>query len=646
MAKNANAKAWTLAVGELTRRWSDQPFDLTAPSAPTIAALGSPTSTSVGVQVTVPSVDNRTGINSYQVELATDVGGPFLLRSIISVAEATTGTIITGLGSSTQYFVRLRGVDGAISHNVSLPSNVVQQTTGSAAGAAGFWPNWPIMNCNCVQGNSLLTSSQYSMLADMDLVIFQSFYPTTARLQSRIAGILAIRALQSAPMFTRFFIYCQPRATLKTVTSPGNGELEINKALIEDGVKGNSNWIVHRVGDQTATGRVENEFTPASQWQCNMAVLVAGNNSLAENYAFAYCKEWNTKWVIGGDDIRTYLAGAFQDAVYQVPPPMFQNNGATSITDHDFNANGVADSRTDYSGGANAGGRFWAEGNLEFKAQFESRFPGKYLVVNSASWAGFAFNGSGSPPLPMNVWPYYRKWELALREVSNFNLGLRLSGTTGYQYNGGGSASSFFRDYHAQEKCLKLDANMPAAIAKGAVLLQGNGQNRTPNQDDYEFVRACSLVALLVERGAPCIQLSGATPFSLDELLVKLGNPLSTRSMGTLNETTLSFTLRTADQTVGVAKFYWAEFEEGIVIWRGDNPAIAAWPSGAGAAVVCTLPSPGGGKKWQMLNAASYVNPVTARTTRNQSPSLNNGADVTQISLKPMHAVLIRRVSA
>jgi hypothetical protein len=80
-------------------------------------------------------------------------------------------------------------------------------------------------------------------------------------------------------------------------------------------------------------------------------------------------------------------------------------------------------------------------------------------------------------------------------------------------------------------------------------------------------------------------------------------------------------------------------------VLRLDNPAIAAWPSAAGAAVTCTLPAPGAGKKWQRFNAASYVNPITGRATRGQDTALNSGADLTTISLKPFHGALLRLVN-
>jgi hypothetical protein len=484
------------------------------------------------------------------------------------------------------------------------------------------------------------------MLADKDVVKYQSHYPNTARNTSRRDAILAIRALQISPMVTRFFPYVVPSVSKKEFPpTPGQNEAEIGKELIEDPTKGNLRWYVHRVGGGTTeAARIEDYFGQpgAGTWQNNVAARSTHRNSLNETFATAYFKEWDTRWAIA-PDLRPVLSGAFMDVAVSRPTPWYQGEGTVVVTDADLDYDGVADNPVGYGSGAGAGGRMWCEGQLALKAAFEARFPGKYMIPNSP-WDHELLDGEGAPPLPLSNHPFYRQWELPMDEVTNNDLGLRIaSGGTTYQVQGG-SASGYYRGYSVQEKFVKLDANMPTAIGRGAVLMHANGINRTPTQTDIEFVRTLSLMPLLTERGAPCVQLGGSRPFSLDELLVQLGNPLAARSMGTLNETNLAWSFRAANQSVGVARFYWAEFQHGIVVCRLDHPTIGAWPS-ADALVTCTLPNPGAGKKWQRLNAATYVNPVTQRATRNQSPTLNNGADVTTVALRPLHCVLIRRVN-
>lgn len=651
MAKNANAKAWTLSVGELTRRWSDQPFDLTAPSAPTIAVFGSPTINSIGIQVTVPSVDNRTGINSYQVELAQDVNGPYSLNTTVSVVAAAAGFLITGLSEGTQYFVRMRGVDGAISHNISAASNVITQTTGVTAIAAGFWPNWPWMNIGANQGavsGTLLDPTTHSMIADKDLWMFQSFYPTVSRITSRRDAILAVRALQVAPMNTKFVQYVIPSVSSKvTPASPGQGENEICKELIDDATKGNDKWYIHKTGDLTLSGRVEDFFNPPTTYATNIGHALADTNSLSESFAKAYWKEWDTRWNQGGIDFRTFLAGAFMDNTSMRPLTYTQSNGSVDVTSNvDFNYNGVAENRNLWDGSANAGASQYSAGQFRFKSEFDLKFPTKFLLPNTSGWTS-DYTGSVAPPLPLSNHPCYRKWEIVMMEVANNRLGLRRDTTlaTGYKYNGGGSAISLFKELQFTDRMLKLDVNVQSFIGRAAVMAQSSMNSRTFTQDDFEFARTMSLICLLEERVAPAVQTPG-TVFSLDETLVSLGAPVGTRSMGTLNETSYSFSLRTADQTVGIAKFYWVIFANAIMVWRGENPSVAVWPNPADAAVVCTLPSPGAGKKWQRLRASNYVNPVTGRATRNQSPSINDGADVTTVSLKPFQARLILRVAS
>lgn len=619
--------------------------DITPPSTPGGVTATALSTSAIRITWNPCTDTGGSGLSGYRVLRSTTSGGSYSqVSQDLTVSSLSYDD--TGLSASTQRFYRVVAFDG--NANVSAQSPIVNATTQAnpPAQTDSWWPNWPIMNATLLQGSAsstYLDPANHSMIADKDWVGIQSIYPTTSRIQARRDAMAAVRALQASPMRTRFFIYCQPRATFKTITNPGNNELEVNKELIDDPVKGRESWYVHRVNSPTIAGRVENEFDVNNHWQVNMAVLVGGLNSFGENYAFAYWKEWNLRWVIGADDLRPSLDGVFMDAVEQRPPPMSQNLGTLSITDHDFNGDGVADLRGVFSAASNAGGRMWSQGNMEFKAQYEARNPGKFVIPNSATWDTMYLDGDGAPS-PMSSGVMYRQWEVILDETTSFSLGPRIaSGGTSY-FTQGGSASGYFRNYELQERHLKLDANIPAAIGRGAVLCHATAINRVPTQTDIEFVRTLSLLPLLTERGAPCVQQGGARPFSLDELLVELGNPIATRSMGTLNESTIAWTMRAADQSVGVARFYWARFEKGIVVARLDHPTLGVWPS-SDAAVSCTLPAPGTGKKWQLLNAQTYVNPITGRATRNQTPTLNNGADVATVSLRPLHAMLVRLVN-
>jgi hypothetical protein len=645
MAKNANAKAWALQIGELNRRWSDQPFDLTGPSAPTITAFGSPTEITIGVKVTVDAVDARTGIRDYVIELAQSSIGPFDVAATVSVGQAQAGFNLPGLTPSTQYFVRLRGRDGSQSGNIGEVSNTISQTTLAAQVVTGYWPNWPSMNGAAHQGNSsfhILDPTRFAELADKDAVIFQSFYPTVSRKTSRRDNLASIRALNPGNR-VKFHMYWIPQEVIKNMPATlTNDPHEIHKALIDDAVKGNPAWIAHRVGSPGAAGRVECNFDPTTRWNCNMAVLVSGNNSLSQNYAFAFNKEWYDALDAAPSFISS-MDGVFQDNFCCRPPNMYQNNGAVTVTDQDYNGNGVADGRSDYSAGANAGGRFWAEGHLEFKAQFEAKFgPNAVMIPNAARWYSDYTDGLGSPPKPISLHPYYRKWELTFQESVNLFLGLAKSATA-YSFNGGGSFSSFFRMYNVQERMLLPDAQN-TRTGKSGVMMQALCVDRaTPTSADFAYARFVSASCLLVERAVMCCMQSAARPLSLDETLLELGNPIGARTMGTLNETTITFSQRTANFSSGVARFYWAIFQKGMVLVRGDSPTIGAYPS-ADAAVACTLPAPPSGMKWQRINP-TYKNPKTNRTMRNQDPAVNTGLDCgATISLKPYHAIFLRAV--
>lgn len=522
---------------------------------------------------------------------------------------------------------------------VATPVEPVEEPSAPDAPPAGdpseWWPNWPMMNCTVLQGSSattILDASRYAELADKDVVVLQGFKPTPSRLASRCTAIDAIHAINPSVKFGQ---YIGAQQTQKVETPDSN--LHVQYEFIASATEGHPNWYVHRVGQPTSV--VESYFNAALR-MCNMA-RGAGLNSLGETYIQTLYRKWDALLDDPTSNLKSRLAAIFQDDYYARPPDMYRDNHAATVTDYDFNANGVADGRADFSSGANAGGRMWAEGNLDSKAAMESRFAGRLLIPNIGQTYVDYFDGEGMPPLPMTDHPFYHQYEVVFTEAVNNPLGIDVN-PAAYSFSPG-AVSTLMRALAILDLWLKPDSQN-TITGKGCIMVHANCVDRsTPVQDDYTYARFISALALLTERGAPCVQQQPDLPLSLDECLLELGTPAATRSMGSLNLSTRAFTQRVADFSSGIARFHWAVFEKGIVVVRTDVPTAGAYPS-ADSAVSCTLPTPPSGKKWQRINAATYVNPITGRAMRGQDTTLNSGADVTAISLKPYHAVFLRLV--
>lgn len=524
---------------------------------------------------------------------------------------------------------------------VAPPAVPVEEPSSPDAPPAGdpseWWPNWPIMNCTVLQGSSattILDPSRYEEMADKDAVVIQGFKPNPSRMANRCT---AIDTMQASNPSVKFILYVEPQQTFKVSTPDSN--LHVQYEFIASATEGNPNWYVHRVGQPTSV--VESYFD-ADLRMCNMA-RGAGLNSLGETYIQTLYRKWDVLLDDPTSNLKSRLAGIFQDDFYARPPDMYRDNHAAAVTDYDFNGNGVADGRADFSSGTNAGGRMWAEGNIDSKAAMESRFPGRLMIPNFGQLHVDYFDGDGVPPLPLSNHPDYRLWEVGFTESVNNQLGISKT-PTAYEVESFGSVANLMRALSIMFEMLKPDAQN-TITGKGCILVHANCVDRsTATSADYTYARFISALALLTERGAPCVQQQPDLPLSLDECLLELGTPATTRSMGSLNQSNVSFTQRTADFSSGVARFHWIVCEKGGVLARTDRPtAGGAYPS-ADAPVSCTLPTPPSGKKNQRINSATYENPITGRAMRGQDTTLNSGADVTSISLRPYEGFFWRIV--
>jgi hypothetical protein len=637
MALTVAEKTWT---GEVDNQgyWVlfGPPGDITPPTAPGIE-LVDVEARAVTVRVSTPSLDAQTGVIDYIFTANGSDTAP--------VGKATaegTGYRITGLTPSTAYSVTAVARDNGFilgGPNVSSASNTLAFTT-DAAPVESVFRNWPIMNVSCQQGDIiqwLNNTTQRTYVSEKDVVLFQWFAVTDARLLTRTTGL---NLLKAANPDIKLLMYVILNETLYNAPSAADSDArEITKTLIE-GPNGNSNWYVRRLNGD----KVGSNFDPLLFTNCNTSID-AGVNGSGQTYAEAFFEMIDEEFNSGtpANFLDTFVDGIFVDVCKLRPPDFYlQGSSSTTVTDVDLNDDGVTDVRHLYGDSANAGGQQWEDGALHIQDTIRSQFPGFAVAANASSWIYDYFNGT--PPtqaLPDRA--SYGQWkDFPLYESVTNNIGITKATST-YNFTGGGGMTLHFRRCTAMERFLGTDSE--STFGRAAILIHSTCIDRTPTANDYQLARTILCMALLMPRCAPCVSVATTKPMPLDELFLQLGNPLGDRSMGTLNEATLAWTLRDADYSSGVARFHWAEFEHGIVILRTDSPTVGVWPS-ADAAVACVLPSAGSGKKWQRINAATYVNPVTGYAMRSQDLTVNSGADVTSVSLKPYHGILLRRVNA
>lgn len=655
------AKAWPLVTTDADGwKYTGPPADLTAPTVPVMAALFNIQSTSFQAKYSTAATDAQSGVLDYIFAIAPTSTGVFVDQTPVAPSSAAAGVAFTGLDPATSYQVKVKARDN--SGNVSAYSAVVSATTAALAANNSWFPNWPIMATAYIIGDSTknyLDTTARVWCGEKDVIITAWFYPTTTRYNTRLPGWQFLRNNYPG---CKHVLYMQHNETLKTISSPQSDAKELVKNMADSAVNGHSSWYLKRASNGT---QIEAMFTPSTLWEMNVATLDIGLNSLGERFDQAFVRTmiaaFNGSAVSSSyvNMFTTYYDAVFLDDFHaRNSAELTQNNGANNVpvTDYEYNQDGIADVLNKFDNSSTAGGTFYSRGNLKFKETIEASIL-TGLIPNAARWPYDYFDGKNlKPPLPLSNHPYYGKWSVILSESTNNYFGIqRNSGSaTGYNYVGVDPFGAGFPRFALHLRLIGADS--ASFAGKACIFVEAYGPSRSSNaftQDDYALSRFILGVCLLHEGLAHCFSSNKNVPMPLDELVVELGNPVGTRSMGTLNETTLGWTTRTADFTSGVAKFWWQRFAKGIVVVRLDAPTVGAYPS-ADAAVACTLPAAGSGKKWQMINASTYTSPaifkgaggaLVSRSMRNQTPTLNNGADVTTVSLKPYHAAIIRLVN-
>ncbi len=213
-----------------------------------------------------------------------------------------------------------------------------------------------------------------------------------------------------------------------------------------------------------------------------------------------------------------------------------------------------------------------------------------------------------------------------------------------------------------QQACLADDSTSASGKTFVQMCLYTPNTSTTENyrktRELYRFMFGIALLHPKVAIGSVFDGEAGNVIFDIDEMHWYLGNPKRNRSMGTLNLNVSQYfdnqnnawQIRSPDAASGSAQFWWEEFDNGLVVVRGDYTGYTVGLPHADpslTAVSCPLPNPGTGYKWAFI-PTSFTNPNTGLRSRNLDPTINNGADCTggtygQVSMFPATARVLRR---
>ena len=599
---------------------------------------------------------------------------------------------------------RVGDSDTTVNNGATVTSVTLQDRDGlvllNTSQTTAWFPDWPTMRVNSGNNleNELLSSSRTTQNKQFNLESYSRYdtigpatpvYSPTLSLLNTFYDLYKSVKDKRAQANKPFTVKVLPYFSLEIFKS---GEFSARGQfyqLIEgepftdavvnqyvDPGNGQPQWWLRTVGTPSNLGQqVEAQFDPATLWKANPAShLLPVNNkneTLAEGYARIQQELFNVPLTSGRTKLIDLVDGFWMDVIAFTPEQYKINNGASTVQ-VDYDQNGVADSRSDYTINNS---NFFAEGGaikeqrgyLFFKNAFKQRFPNFMFGTNSVEYAEDLISLSGNAGLAANS-PQTGQFEYAMYEISNWTFGFGSSNLDFNVRNTFGSFSSGNKAMALMQACLAPDNT----AASGKTFVQSILLNTKTDTDQrfriakelYRFLFGIAMLHPKVAIGMISDNGLSNRVFDVDDMHWYLGNPKQNRSMGTLDlsksqyydASPNSWTMRAPNATNGSAQFWWEEFDNGIVVVRGDYTGYSANQQyydyaspGSLTAINCPLPNPGTGYKWAFI-PSSFTNPNTGLQSRNLDPTINNGADCVggtygQVSMFPATARILRRVA-
>jgi hypothetical protein len=578
------------------------------------------------------------GFKEWVFEYATAALGPFVPLS----AQISPVLVVSPLSPSTTYHFRAKGTTNV--DQVTAYSTTASGTTSPPV-TTSIYRNWPSAYLNWSQGGSTgLTTTKKQAMAKCDVVVLREPGPAEYSGQvSDLSGILAIRSS------VKLGVYIDPFFTYDNSESDSGHW----RRWVWDVANTVTNWRL-----RNSSGGVLGHMFQWVDTKCtNMAVHLAGLDGAGKRFSQALATKYRE---IMSTPNRLAQCSVIPWDDYAVADECRSRSDGSSVSASYAN-NGVADDKHDDT--STGGGTKYRTGLAQFTADWRTEFPGMAIFVNLNSFK-YVQGSPDTPILPLSASALYQIADVVLAE-NGLTYRARMgnhetqNNTHTYplgtpEYGSSVGSQEYWADLYVKRAHARPDTS--AVFGKQMVALYQQmacQSSTTPTAADYAFARMLLAHAMAVEGLGYAGLFNGADqPFWVDELAVKVGNPISTRSMGTLTEASpCSFTVRTADYTGGSSeKFFFVDFDNARWVFRWDTVGYTAGSSnfGDGSAVSCPLGSAGAGKRWDALNASTYAHPDYADLACvGQDTGVNNGAtNITTVSLKPYHAQLVLRVNA
>lgn len=494
--------------------------------------------------------------------------------------------------------------------------------------------------------------------AEKDVLIIQT-------LGWRISGLLdsaaeRIRRIKDINPDIKIGWYFLPAEVSKDTGVSSVGYPDEIYDLINSPTRGTTNWYQVDVDGN----KLESQFDPPRIHRANAYVpQFNDNNSFGRTMIEQFWAEHEqafTEVRANGERLIDLIDFAYWDALDSGLERTFADGSDGSIARApDQNRDGSAEGRFSEDIPANVddedgygGARMQRRGAMIGLREFESVFAGtNTLMWRNGTKDGILYTAQNlSDPPDTNE--FYQQFDGSIHERINNDLGLRDNGT-GYDVAFDNFESGIGRHVRIRRMCKPADLHAWGAFGyyglMNVVDLNTRGTYEQITQLDFAAARFYSgISALCGTMFAPYMNPRDPWPRP-DERMMPWGSPVDAdypERIGTLDMSAPygPFTMRDPDyETVGGARFWWQEFQNVLWLVRGDPPPQGTNTYGQGSLATCILPPPQSGGVWRAVDfTTTYVNPTRGWTTRNNSPTVNNGslagANGLSPQLLPWHA--------